>query len=140
VTSCSCLPTPYHERHGGLWESREARSNLTSLTNPPRRELAEELGIDIESMGEPEFSIADSDSPFLIVFVPTTITGKATCHEHTAPPGSLQLPLSPSDRRYVEFFSPARPTAVPSGQPLSDELYAALERWQSTRQRPAWLT
>jgi hypothetical protein len=42
------------------------------------------------------------------VFVPTTITGDPTCHEHTAlawltPAELTKLPLAPSDRRYVEF-------------------------------------
>jgi hypothetical protein len=63
----------------------------------------------VESIGEPEFSIADPDSPFLIVFVPTTITGEPTCHEHTAlawltATELTKLPLAPSDRRYVEFL------------------------------------
>ena len=74
-----------------------------------RRELAEELGVQVESVGEPDFSIADPDSPFLIVFVPTTITGEPTCHEHTALAWLTlaelaKLPLAPSDRRYVEFL------------------------------------
>jgi hypothetical protein len=41
--------------------------------------------------------------------VPTRITGEPTCHQHTAlawlPLDELaQLPLAPSDRRYVEFL------------------------------------
>ena len=74
-----------------------------------RRELAEELGVHVESVGDPDFGIADPDSPFLIVFVPTSITGEPTCHEHTAltwltPTELTKLPLAPSDRRYVEFL------------------------------------
>ena len=98
------------KRHGGLWEFPGGKVEPNeSDESAARRELAEELGVLVGSVGEPDFSIADPDSPFLIVFVPTTITGEPTCHEHTAlawltPAELLNLPLAPSDRRYVEFL------------------------------------
>ena len=101
---------PPHKRHGGLWEFPGGKVDRNeSDESALRRELAEELGVEVESVGEPDFSIADPASPFLIVFVPTTITGEPTCHEHTAlawltPAELTKLPLAPSDRRYVEFL------------------------------------
>jgi 8-oxo-dGTP pyrophosphatase MutT (NUDIX family) len=101
---------PPHKRHGGLWEFPGGKVEpKESDESAARRELAEELGVHVESVGEPDFSIADPNSPFLIVFLPTTITGEPTCHEHTAlawltPTELLNLPLAPSDRRYVEFL------------------------------------
>lgn len=101
---------PAHKRHGGLWEFPGGKVEPNeSDESAARRELAEELGVRVESVGRPDFSIADPDSPFLIVFVPTTITGEPTCHEHTAlawltPPELTKMPLAPSDRRYVEVL------------------------------------
>jgi 8-oxo-dGTP pyrophosphatase MutT (NUDIX family) len=101
---------PLHKRHGGLWEFPGGKVEPNeSDESAARRELAEELGVHVESAGQPEFSIADPHSPFLIVFVPTTITGEPTCHEHAdlawlTPAELTKLPLAPSDRRYVEFL------------------------------------
>ena len=101
---------PVEKRHGGLWEFPGGKVHPNeSDESAVRRELAEELGVHVKSVGEPDFSIADADSPFLIVFVPTTISGEPTCHEHTAldwlaPVELTNLPLATSDRRYVEFL------------------------------------
>ena len=101
---------PPHKRHGGLWEFpggkvEPAEDDETAV----RRELAEELGIHVERLGEVELEIADAGSEFLIAFIPVEASGTPMCHEHTAlmwgTPGELaQLPLAPSDRKYVEFL------------------------------------
>lgn len=101
---------PYDKRHGGSWEfpggKREADE---SDSDALRRELHEELDLHVVATGGELFSIHDDGSPFLIAFIPTQVSGEPTCHEHIALRwGTLHeladLPLAPSDRRFVEFL------------------------------------
>jgi 8-oxo-dGTP pyrophosphatase MutT (NUDIX family) len=101
---------PLHKRHGGLWEfpggKRESGENLLETA---RRELQEELGVNVGAVREPLLSVHDAGSPFVIEFVPTVIEGDPVCLEHAAlrwaPLAELEsLDLAPSDRRFVEFL------------------------------------
>ena len=100
---------PPHKRHGGLWEFPGGKCEPgESDADAARRELDEELGVAVLDVGAEEFAIGDPGSPFLIFFVPVTIAGEPTCHEHVAlrwaPLAELStMALAPSDRRYVEF-------------------------------------
>ena len=72
-----------------------------------RRELAEELNVQVVSAGAAELEVRDDGSSFLIAFVPVAIEGEPECREHTAlqwrtPEELAALPLAPSDRQYVE--------------------------------------
>ncbi len=100
---------PSHKRHGGLWEfpGGKCEPGETDL-DAARRELNEELGIEVQEVRSEEFAVHDPGSPFLIAFVRVIVTGEPVCREHTdlmwaTPCELMQLPLAPSDCRYVEF-------------------------------------
>jgi len=100
---------PIYKRHGGLWEfpggkCEEGESDFEAA----RRELREELGVDVVRVGDPLFSAHDEGSPYVIVFVPTEITGEPTAQEHSAirwtAAGNLEsLLLAPSDGLFAEL-------------------------------------
>jgi 8-oxo-dGTP diphosphatase len=107
---------PFEKRYGGLWEFPGGKCEPgESINDTTRRELCEELGVDVIETGHEQIAILDPDSPYLIIFVPVRIVGEPTCHEHIGLRwGQLselaQLPLAPSDRKYVEYRIAKAPT------------------------------
>ena len=101
---------PAHKRHGGFWEfpggkCEHAESDVAAI----RRELREELDIEAASVGSSEFEVADAGSPYLIAFIPVTIEAEPRALEHDALAWAsirelLEMPLAPSDRRYVQWL------------------------------------
>jgi len=100
---------PAHKRHGGLWEFpggkvEPGESDFDAVS----RELAEELGVSVRSVGAVEFSFADPGSHFVIEFMQVEISGDPECLEHAAlawvgEEEALGYALAPTDRRYVEW-------------------------------------
>lgn len=100
---------PAHKRHGGLWEFPGGKCEPgESDQDATARELDEELGVRVRAVGAPLFTAQDVGSPFEIVFLPVEIEGEPEIREHDAlfwgtTAALLQLPLAPSDRRFVEW-------------------------------------
>jgi 8-oxo-dGTP diphosphatase len=101
---------PIHKRHGGLWEFPGGKLEADeTLLQAARRELDEEIGVLAVEIQDPILAVPDPGSDFVIEFVPTVIAGEPTCLEHAqlrwARLHELRdLPLAPSDRRFVEFL------------------------------------
>ncbi len=99
---------PAHKRHGGLWEfpggKLEAGEDDRSAL---RRELREELLVEVLDVGPELFRNDDPGSMFTIAFIPTVIAGEPRALEHEAVAWMAwdemaELPLAPSDRRFVD--------------------------------------
>ena len=94
---------PKEKRHGGLWEFPGGKlSPGESLFDAARRELLEELGVQVQSVRDTMLSVRDRGSRFEIHFVPTEIEGMPVTHEHdglewVSLDRLLDYPLAPSD-------------------------------------------
>jgi 8-oxo-dGTP diphosphatase len=105
-----CLRPP-QKRHGGLWEFPGGKLEAgESLAQAARRELKEEVGVEVTEWGPPLFSHREAGSRYQIEFLPIEIIGEPRALEHDQVRWvSLEelksLPLAPSDRAFAESYA-----------------------------------
>ena len=99
---------PPNKRHGDLWEFPGGKVKAgESRLDAVRRELREELGLHVATLGELLFSIRDPGAPFVIEFVEADASGEPQAHEHTRvgwfAAGELaRLALAPADALFAQ--------------------------------------
>lgn len=102
---------PYEKQHGGLWEFPGGKVDPgETLLEAAHREVAEELAMEVTSVGETLFVGRDSGSPFEIHFVEVTLSGEPVALEHIelgwfTPKTLRAMPLAPSDAAFVEWVA-----------------------------------
>ena len=101
---------PPDKRHGGMWEFPGGKLEAgESMFDAAQRELAEELSMQVHSVAAPLLAVHDSGSPYVISFTPVQASGDPQLREHTdcrwlSPAQLAELPLAPSDRRFVDYL------------------------------------
>lgn len=98
---------PAGKRHAGLWEFPGGKLHPgETVEDAVRRELAEELGVEVLAVGERLLAVPDPGSAFLVELYPVKISGEPQALEHEAlgwfkPEELADLDLAPSDRAFV---------------------------------------
>lgn len=105
---------PDHKRHGGLWEFPGGKIDEgESPFETARRELSEELAVEVLHVGERLLSIEDEASPFVIEFYPVSVSGEPKPLEHSlvgwfSVEELNRMRLAPADAEFVTWLTAAR--------------------------------
>ena len=104
---------PVEKRHGGLWEFPggkvlEGESRHDAAT----RELDEELGLRVVSLGALLLSVDEPGAPFLIEFYETAVSGTPRALEHSdigwfTADELVRMDLAPADARFARSVAAA---------------------------------
>ncbi len=101
---------PRAKRHGGRWEFPGGKLDPgETLADALRRELREELALELTSAGGSLFVAQDPGSPFEVHFVAAEASGEPEALEHEevrwiSPAEGEKLDLAPSDRAFFEQY------------------------------------
>lgn len=102
---------PAGKRHAGLWEFPGGKLLPgESIPEAARRELAEELAVEVLAVGGRLFALPDPGSSFVVEFYPVEIAGEPVALEHEAllwarPEDLAGLDLAPSDRAFASRYA-----------------------------------
>ena len=101
---------PEEKRHGGMWEFPGGKLDPgEDAADAARRELAEELSLEVLSVGSPLHSLRDSASSFVIHFHPVETRGEPEALEHSqvgwyALDEMAGMRLAPADAGFVRWL------------------------------------
>lgn len=102
---------PPEKRHGGMWEFPGGKLDpCESLFDAACREVREELGIEVDRIGEILQIVRDPGSEFAIHFVDTQASGIPVPLEHTelrwcTPKDLRTIRLAPADAHFAATLS-----------------------------------